>query len=266
MYSNENQQYRDILLQHFEKKKNRNTRYSLRAFARDLEVPVSRLSDVFSGKKSPSLPMAVHVATKLGLPPLQRDLFVTSVQFEKEKIQCRKQLVEKKLQAIFHKFKNQWRLEQFDQGSKWLDHSICQALNLSAGLKTAEDFAQFFDVCPEEVQASLRSLEESKKILRTENGWTVAGSLRLKEDNPVSATNPCFQAEILNKAKESIEKDSSEIRDFTNVIFSFNTQDLPQIKKRISEMRDQLMLEFGQSKDADAIYGLALSLFPISKK
>ncbi len=265
MKQNENQQYREILFQHFEKKKIRNSRYSLRAFARDLEVPVSRLSDVFTGKKSPSMPMATHMAAKMRLGSLQTDLFITSVQFEKEKIQARKSLVEKRLELLQKRVQTQWTLEHFEQVSKWLDHAICVALSLNEPPKTPEQFAQIFDVDVTEVKMSLEKLLAQKDIVKTEDGWSATDSTSVSPEGKPSLAIRRFHTEILSKAKLSLLNDPMEIRDFTSIIFSVNTQELPILKKRIAEMRDQLMIEFGSAKDCDAVYDLSLILFPISK-
>ncbi len=265
MKPNENQHYRDILFQHFEKKKIRNSRYSLRAFARDLEVPVSRLSDVFTGKKSPSLPMATHLALKMGLGTLQKDLFITSIQLEKEKIQARKSLVEKRLELIQKKVQSQWTLEHFELVSKWLDHAICVAISLDKPPKTPEQLAQMFGVDVAEVNASLEKLLAQNDIVETADGWMATEATSTTPDDKPSLAIRQFHSEILTKAKASLANDPMEVRDFTSIIFSVNTQELPILKKRIAEMRDQLMMEFGSTKDCDAVYDLSLVLFPISE-
>lgn len=265
MKQNENTNYRDILFQQFEKKKIRNSRYSLRAFARDLEVPVSRLSDVFNSKKSPSMPMATHMALKMGLGTLQKEIFTTSVQLEKEKIQARKSLVEKRLEILQQKAKSQWTLEHFEQVSKWLDHSICVALSLAEPPKTAEQIAQMFGVEVSEVKVSLEKILAQNDIVKTENGWLATDETSLTPDDKPSSAIRKFHTEILTKAKASLVNDPMEVRDFTSIIFSVNLQELPILKKRIAEMRDQLMMEFGAAKDCDAVYDLSFFLFPISK-
>ncbi len=265
MKLNENLNYREILFQHFEKKKIRNSRYSLRAFARDLDVPVSRLSDVFTGKKSPSLPMATHMALKMGLGTLQKEIFTTSVQLDKEKNQARKSLVEKRLEMLHQKVKSEWTIEHFEQVSKWLDHSICVALSLAEPPKTPERIAQMFGVEVSEVKASLEKLLAQKDIVSTEDGWLATESSSVTPDDKPSLVIRKFHTEILTKAKASLVNDPMEVRDFTSIIFSVNLQELPILKKRIAEMRDQLMMEFGTTKDCDAVYDLSFFLFPISK-
>ena len=259
-------QYREILFQQFEKKKNRNARYSLRAFARDLDVPVSRLSDVFTGKKSPSLPMANHLAEKLGLSSLQRELFVASVEVAKEKTTSGKLNAEKKLDGIYKKVLHQWTIESFEQVSQWLYLSITVSLLLSNPPKTPEDIAKLFGVSVEDALLSLTRLISNNEIVKTENGWMpVENEKQTPPETPALAIRK-FHAQMLNKAVTSLVEDPIEVRDFTSLVFSFNSKELPLIKKRIAQFRDQLMMEFAQSQETDSIYDLSIALFPISKK
>jgi len=71
--------YQERLRRELEERLVRNRRYSLRAFARALEVPVSTLSRALSGKRSISLPAAKRIADGLGLEPRERGLFFDSL-------------------------------------------------------------------------------------------------------------------------------------------------------------------------------------------
>lgn len=259
-------QYRDILFQQFEKKKIRNARYSLRAFARDLDVPVSRLSDVFSGKKNPSLPMANHLAEKLGLSLLQKELFVASVEVAKEKTIDGRVSAEKKLETIYKKVRNQWTLETFEQISQWLDLSICVALSLENPPTTVEAIAKLFGISVIDADNSVKKLISTGEIYKTETGWACVEENTQTPPETTSAAIRRFHCQMLTKAKISLLEDPIEDRDFTSLVFSLNSKELPLLKKRIAQIRDQLMMEFGQSKEADAVYDISIALFPISKK
>jgi plasmid maintenance system antidote protein VapI len=65
-----------ILTDAFEEKRSRNSSYSLRAFARDLEISVSHLSAIMSGQKKLSAQQAGKIAIKLQLAP---ELFIELV-------------------------------------------------------------------------------------------------------------------------------------------------------------------------------------------
>src|SRR5262245_19891132 len=71
--------YRLALAQELKVRQARNSRYSLRSFARDLNVSVTALSDVLSGKRSFSHKNAEKVIQKLGWSPVQSQIFLADL-------------------------------------------------------------------------------------------------------------------------------------------------------------------------------------------
>ncbi len=59
----------DWLRREYAKRRTRNTGYSLRAFARDLQIPSGRLSEILSGRRTLTRKMANRFAQKVGLLP-----------------------------------------------------------------------------------------------------------------------------------------------------------------------------------------------------
>jgi plasmid maintenance system antidote protein VapI len=74
----ENNQSLNILKQLFDERKARSTNYSLRAFSRDLDISVSHLSAIMSGKSKLSTLHACQIAVKLEFHTEKFYHFVTS--------------------------------------------------------------------------------------------------------------------------------------------------------------------------------------------
>ena len=72
--------YRSILKSEFAQRCDRNSGYSLRAFARDLKIHPSRLSAVLNGKKGLSKDSASDVAKILGFAPREAEMFCDLVE------------------------------------------------------------------------------------------------------------------------------------------------------------------------------------------
>lgn len=77
--------YRECLCRELTQRLERNPRYSLRAFAKTLDVPVSSLSRAISGQRSLSVPSANRIATKLRLSPRESALFIGSLSGQSKK-------------------------------------------------------------------------------------------------------------------------------------------------------------------------------------
>lgn len=71
--------YRQILARHFEKRRSINPRFSLRAFAAQLNMPASKLSEVLNEKKGISPSRANEIASILKLAGEEREIFNLSV-------------------------------------------------------------------------------------------------------------------------------------------------------------------------------------------
>jgi len=70
--------FRDVLRRELQNRQQKNPAYSMRAFARDLDLSASGLSEVLSGKHSLSLRRAITVSKKLGLSEEHADAFIQS--------------------------------------------------------------------------------------------------------------------------------------------------------------------------------------------
>ncbi len=70
--------YRQLLVSEFEKRKTRNPRYSLRAFARTLNLDNGFLSKLLSGKTMLSIDLADQLTKRLQLSKEERSEFIVS--------------------------------------------------------------------------------------------------------------------------------------------------------------------------------------------
>ncbi len=71
--------YLECLNRELSQRLERNPSYSLRAFAKTLEVSVSSLSRALSMQRTLSVPVAARIAAKLRLSPRERTLFISSI-------------------------------------------------------------------------------------------------------------------------------------------------------------------------------------------
>ena len=71
--------YRTTLLDELTRRKNKNPSYSLRAYARDLGISSTSLSDVLSAKRNLSRKNALKVAEKLGYTSVQTESLLSQI-------------------------------------------------------------------------------------------------------------------------------------------------------------------------------------------
>src|SRR5690606_12528133 len=125
----------------------RNPRYSLRAFARDLGLGPTRLSEILSGKQGLSSLSAQKIAQKMGLSREESEIFVLQVESQHGRSALSREMAKEKLKKIalipdrslnpdlFHIIAEWYhlaileltRLKGFQSNSNW----IAERLNLS---------------------------------------------------------------------------------------------------------------------------------------
>lgn len=90
--------YRHYIQNEFEKRRIRNPSYSLRAFARDLSVSPSRLSEVINGKRGISNLLAQKIMEGLKIEGVDAEIFILSVEAEHSRSKRQKLLAQEQLQ------------------------------------------------------------------------------------------------------------------------------------------------------------------------
>lgn len=91
--------YKKLLRDKFEKRKMANPRYSLRAFARDIRISPSRLSEILNGKQGLSESGAEKISSALGMEGEEKARFILQVVAEDSRSKHKRRLAKEKLDA-----------------------------------------------------------------------------------------------------------------------------------------------------------------------
>lgn len=91
-------QYQDFLLEEFRSRRSRNPHYSLRAFARDLGMPASKLSQNLRGLCGISVAKAEKIAAKLQMRDDEKHLFLALVESQHARSRVARQQAHASLQ------------------------------------------------------------------------------------------------------------------------------------------------------------------------
>lgn len=234
------EQLRSQVLDIFEKRKQANPRYSLRAFARQLGTDASYLSKVLSGKRAFTGTIAMQVTENLGLAlpndgAAYRDSFRTI------------------------------SLDSFKLISDWYHFAIFE-LVIVKGEWNPRTVSRRLGISTVEAMDALGRLQRLGLIKRTNGGYT-----RLRQGITTTkypGTHEAFrnlQRQILNQALNALDTVAVEERDQTSMTLAVSKQDLPAAKKELMRMRRRFCQKFQKTGDGDAVYTLSLSFFPVTR-
>ncbi len=261
--------YIDILKQQLETRCTKNSSYSLRAFARDLDFNPSRLSEVLNHKKGISISAATELAGKLGLNRQEKEFFILSARAQharrqKDKIEASKSLNEKLLPQ-----KNVKQLEQkeIEQAYNWYHTAILELTELKDCPHTVEWFAKKLKLKKVIVKNALERLEKLG-WLSLENGVYKSTFTESETtfDVPSIAIRK-YHEEVLKKAEMSLTMDDIKEREFLNMTLAFSLDQMKEAKDAIRSFQKDFAEKFyPKEKERDSVYQLSVQLFRLDSK
>ena len=230
-----------------------NPQFSLRAFARMVDVSPAVLSRILSGKRKLTFNLAVRIADALVLGPMERDKlysFFTGVKVEV-------------LSEDHHE--KELSIDCFNAMKEWYHYGITQLLFIDAFQEDPKWIAKMLSITELEAKLAIDRLIRLEILDHDENGKLYRTSTHLSTSTDIaSAGIRHFQKQILEKSIESLEQDDISERDITSITISINEDRIPEAKKEIMKFRKR-MAEFLAEGEKTRVYNLGVHLIPLSK-
>jgi uncharacterized protein (TIGR02147 family) len=261
-----NNSYKEILKNELAKRTARNPRYSLRSFARTLGFEPTVISQILSGKRIPSPKTAKRLIKGLGIGPDEAQNFLSSLA---ETQQSRNLL---RSSPYFRHFelskepRQELALDQFKVISDWYHYAILALAQTQQFQSSPKWIASQINISELEAKLAIERLknlgllkEEDKKLKSSEEGFITADQ---------AITNSALrkhQAQILEKALDSLQNDPIEERNMTSMTVAIDPKRIPEAKKLIQSFTQDLvrLLETGERT---RVYEIGFALFPLQKK
>lgn len=241
-----------ILSKEFEGRKSKNKNYSLRAFARLLEMDPSSLSKILKGLRIPSLKAATKISHKLNLP-------------EEEFHQ---------IQDWLAKYKTDSELCLLDVEK--INHDIechhlimLEAFKLPIFANSVENLRYAMKIDGGLFYRALRELEEMKLIayepvldkvvvLQTQNIVVLS--------KPSSEKRQLLEKKIFQLAAQSLEEGAEEDRDHATLTLAIPASKLAFFREVLIQAWKKISLEAERDiKKADSVYNFTFAVYPVMK-
>ena len=224
--------------------------YSLRAFARFLDMDPTALSRILSGKRRVTKGVLKKITPKLGLDPLTVS-HLANEQVESSKEQEYIQISQDTFEAI----------------GNWYYLAILEMTHLK-GFKGDYDWiARSLGITKTEVAIAVETLDRLGMLTINPDG-TWADHFDKMESLPDSFTSAgqrAFQAQVLNKAIDALNNLPLTARDQTAITFAADSNSLPEAKKMLKKFRREVNRFMQRSNQCDTVYVMTVSLFPVTE-
>ncbi len=242
-----------------------NPAYSVRAFARDLKISHSYLSQILNERRGLSFRQALLLSETLGLDEADKRLFIQLLLENRR----RKFLPESRVLRVETKSVDTTSLDmdRFRTVKEWYHGAIAE-LTILKGFKSDHRWvAGQLGITTVQAKAAVARLRRIG-VLETKGRKWVKTRRRFQFpttglDNAVNG----FHQAMLCKALTTLEKKAPadfEARDITGITVAIDPKRLPEARKRIEKFRNRLA-DFLSKGEPSEVYQLNVQLFNLTK-
>lgn len=242
--------FRLWLQKQFTERCKKNARYSLRAFAKNLELDASTLSQVLSGKRRLSKKGIQNICDKLSVSPKELQLFG---------------LIENKKNEAEENYL-QVSIDTFAIISEWYHYAILELTYVSGFKADPKWIARKLSITVEEAKSAVERLIRVGLLLE-ENGSLIKSSKKLTNNGTIntSGAHKELQKQVISKALMAVDEVPQDEKDITSMTMAIDTKNLDKARLLIQKFRRDLC-ELLEDGDQEQVYNLGIQLYPISKK
>ncbi len=234
-----------------------NEQYSLRAYARSLNVPVSSLSEIMNQKR----PLTKNLRSKIGLA-----LNMSQEQIEAFDVQEHgnsKKSAQDKIDADYR----QIALDSFYIISEWHHYGILQLMRTKRFKNDCKWIASRLNIEASDTRIALDRLIQVGVVEIKKDGSlkdvTMGKTSHIKSDFTNEQLRN-FQIKALEKAIHSIKEVPIQLRDNTTMTMAISKKALPFAKEEIKKFRRQLTKKLEAFDEPDEVYQLAIGFNPLT--
>lgn len=239
----------DYLKQEYVSRCRNNAQYSLRAFARSLNVPASSLSLILNGAR----PITIAMREKIGLA-----LGLKLKQLENYSIASKKERVYQKID-----------LSTFEILGDWYHYAILELIKVEDFRPEIKWISNSLSITTQEVRRAVSNLQRTGLLeITSDNQWIDKATQGLATNISPGVTGHMakqMQSQILDLSKQALHEIPLEMRDHTSLTVAINKTQLDEAREKIKKLRRELDVLFSSTPAADDVYQVSISLFPVTK-
>jgi uncharacterized protein (TIGR02147 family) len=233
-----------ILEREFEKRVRKNSHYSLRGFARLLDLPPGRLSELLSEKRKISAQMASKIAERLDFSPKEKSAFLRCVQENSSASPVRR-----------------LREDEFDVIAMPHHYSLLSLMETKGFCSDLTWMAERLQISTAETRAALRRLEHLGLIETKDETYVLSGSSLATSEDIASPALRRSHERSLKDAIASLESVAVEARDVSSITLAVDPAKMDEAKRLIRKFRKDFA-KLVETGDRSEVYHLNIQYIP----
>jgi uncharacterized protein (TIGR02147 family) len=245
----------------------KNPGYSLRAFARDLEMQPSKISEILRGRCGLSPKSARKVAKRLKLSSDETEHFAALVALNHGRSErARKQAEERLASLSAVQGYDSLTLDRFKIISDWYHFAILELTELSYFESTPSWIAGRLGIATELTNEAIDRLIKLGLLKKNEDGKFVQTNLHLATPSGIPSRELReYHSQLLKKADDALDQIDISERDFSSVILTINSKDMESARREFKEFRRKFCVDFQKEGNKDRVYCLGMQFYPLDR-
>jgi uncharacterized protein (TIGR02147 family) len=263
------EQISELLIDEFNKRSKKNNHYSLRAFARDLELAPSHLSNLLKGKSGLSLESASRIAKKLAWPSRKTRIFVETVESQFSRSNVLREAAKKRIQKFTTDavLKSNLKVDEFQFVSQWYHLAILELFEIKNFKMSNEFIASKLGISEEEVKIAITRLLRLKLLIQKKGKLQVSDDTTFVGDDISSVAIRENHSQIIKKALDAINQQDKSERILRSTILAIKKDKVPEALLMLQDFHEKFCEQITDvdNGNKDEVYCLASQFFKLTK-
>lgn len=244
----------------YQKRKWQNPRYSMRAFAKALDINSGRLSEILSHKRALTAAMGEKIAQGLKLDSNQASQFSELIRHQKQHRQSVKTL--DRTGGCYHV--KTLDIDQFRLIADWQHFAVLALMRTRTFKNDVQWMAQRLGLTLTNVNHAIKRLSRLGLIIKKDSTWAVTEQKLATPRDLASLAIRKAHRQNLQKAQKALEEADLELRDFSSITMAIDLEKIADAKEYIQEFRRR-MATLLETENATEVYTLNIQLFPLTQ-
>lgn len=248
---------RGLLVEQYEKAKQKNPSFSQRAFAKRLDLSSGAFSSIVNGKRNVSYGLAKDICNRLGIDVFLKDRILNKFDEKKHALLKKKSDKERVL-----------GLDHFQIISKGIHFSLLSLLETKKFKNDPEYLAQIFNESVSEVKTALERLKRLGLIKVNETGELSCTYEEIASPDEVDSDYiKNSHIESIEQARDALFRTKIDERDYTSQTLAISRDKLVEAKELIRDFGNQFaaLMDDDSGGEKDDVYKINIQFFPLTR-
>lgn len=253
----------DYIRIEMQNRRNRRSEYSLRAFARDLNLSPSTLSEILSGKVGISPQKSQDLAKRLKLAEPHDEHFCDLVSSKFSRNLKAKKEASLRVTSRLRSTNSHLSLEKFKLVADWHHNAILELIDLHPKYHSFEALAKALAIHKKTVKESIERLVLLGELKLEGRTWSTASDVSYVGEKIPSDAIKSYHKQVIEKAQEALFQQPLEKREFQTSFFPIDPADIENFKQDLNRMRKELLKKYRHKPGRSKVYALSIQLFDL---